>query len=314
MTAPSVEVWSRQTRFSDPGPHTQLLAAAPDDIRGLAATVRNTITHYRAGPPLPQERMSEIDNRWVERILATDQTRHAEPLSVPRPPQERVAGCCRDFTLLTVAALRHRGVPARSRVGFAGYFYDTGFHADHVIVDWWDGDRWVFTDAQLDPAHDWGFDPADMPRMVGDRAPGPFATAAQVWTAYRRGEIDGQNYGVDPDLPLRGGPFLRDYVIMELAHRCGDELLLWDRWGAGSTNPVGQLTDEVGFIDEVAALLLRADEGDEGAEAELVERYAADDRLHPGAEVTCVSPTGVVSSVDLATRTSREVGKIDLSH
>jgi hypothetical protein len=311
MSSPSIDAWSRQTRFSDPGRYDALLAAGPDDIHGLAAMARNTITHYRAGPPLPPERIAEIDNRWVERILATHQARAAQPLTEPRPPTERVAGCCRDFTLLTVAALRQRGVAARSRVGFAAYFYSTGFHADHVIVDWWDGHRWVFTDAQLDPAHDWGFDPADMPRVVGDRKPGPFATAAQVWTAYRRGEIDGQDYGVDPDLPLRGGPFLRDYVIMELAHRRGDELLLWDRWGAGSTNPVGELTDDVGFIDEAAALLLRADDGDEAAEAELAERYARDERLHPGAEVICVSPTGVATSVDLVTRTGKE---IDIPH
>jgi hypothetical protein len=66
------------------------------------------------------------------------------------------------------------------------------------------------------------------------------------------------------------------------------------------------------FIDEVAAP--RADEGGQRAEAELVERSAADDRLHPGAEVTCVSPTVVVASFGQATRASREVGKIDLSH
>ena len=137
-----------------------------------------------------------------------------------------------------------------------------------------------------------------MPRPVGDRAPGPFATAAQIWTAYRRGEIDDQRYGVHMELPFRGAPFIRDYVILELAHRQRDELLLWDRWGAMSTNPVGEIDGDLGLIDEVAALLLAADGGDEAAEAELERRYGQDDRLRPGATVICVSPTnGLLTEV-----------------
>src|SRR5262249_9193454 len=147
--------------------------------------------------------------RWVAKILACDQERLAQPLDVARPEEEHVVGCCRDYTLLTVAALRQHGVPARSRIGFADYFMpEAGFHADHVIVEFWNGRRWVFADAQLDPDGDGGFAPLDMPRLVGDRAPGPFATAAQVWTSYRRGEIDDQAYGVGPELPFRGAPFI----------------------------------------------------------------------------------------------------------
>ncbi|WP_433826732.1 hypothetical protein ACQP2E_32160 [Actinoplanes sp. CA-015351] len=52
---------------------------------------------------------------------------------------------------VSVAALRAHGVPARSRIGFADYF-DEGSHGDHVIVEWFDGSRWVATDTQLDPS------------------------------------------------------------------------------------------------------------------------------------------------------------------
>lgn len=300
MSAPDPR-YANHSRFSDPGRYTEVLRATPAGIRELAAVVRNVIAHYRAsGIDFAPEHLEEINNRWVERILACDQARFPQPLAVPRPYERHVAGCCRDFTLLTVAALREHGVPARSRIGFASYFFpDVGFHADHVIVDYWDGRRWVFADAQLDPGQDWGFDPLDLPREVGDRRPGPFATAAQIWTAYRRGEIDDQRYGVHMELPFRGAPFIRDYVILELAHRRRDELLLWDRWGAMSTNPVGELTGDLGIVDEIAALLLAADDGDGDAEAELERRYAADDRLHPGRTITCVSPVGRMFDVDL---------------
>ena len=207
---------------------------------------------------------------------------------------DRVAGCCRDFTLLTVAALRARGVPARSRVGFAAYFAP-GFHHDHVITEYWNGERWVFADTEIAQRNGpWSeFDPLDLP--LGETA---FETAAQVWTRFRRGELDVDRYGVAPDLPLRGAWFVRNYVIQELAHRQRDELLLWDTWGEMSL----QLDGDLGLIDEIACLLLAADRGEEVAERELAARYAADARLHPGDRVLSYSPCGVTETVDLRLR------------
>jgi Transglutaminase-like superfamily len=290
--------YAQHSRFSDPGRHRDLLAALPAEMPALTAVVRNVLVHYRAaGITFTGDRLAEINNRWVERILDTDQRRFGTALAQPRPLAERVAGCCRDFTLLTVAALREQGVVARSRIGFAAYFRPP-FHDDHVVVEYRAGDRWVFVDAQLDPARPWPFDPRDMPRVVG---PVPanelaFATAAQVWRSIRRGEVDPGQYGVDPSMPhLCGANLVRHYVLMELAHRRRDELLLWDIWG---WSPDGTGVDD-GVIDEVAELLLAADCGDETAEQELAERYAADARLNPGARVWCMSPSGVDEIVEI---------------
>lgn len=290
--------YAHQSRFSDPGQYRDLLAALPANLPDLAAVVRNVLVHYRAaGITFTGDRLAEIDNRWVERILDTDQRRFGSELVAPRPLAERVAGCCRDFTLLTVAALRERGVPARSRVGFAGYFRPP-FHDDHVIVEYWVGDRWVFADAQLDPAQPWPWDPCDMPRVVG---PVPatdlaFATAAQVWRSIRRGEVDPDQYGIDPSMPhFCGANVVRQYVLMELAHRCRDELLLWDIWGWA---PDGTGADD-GLIDEVAQLPLAADAGDDRAEQELADRYATDPQLNPSGRVRCLSPSGLDEMVDI---------------
>jgi hypothetical protein len=165
----------------------------------------------------------------------------------------------------------------------------------------------VFSDAQIGPEPHWGFDPADVPLRVGATPPGkpPFATAAQVWSAYRRGELDVSTYGVAPGLPIAGPWFVRDEVIYEVAHRYRDELLLWDSWGEIGPD----LVNEVELIDEIAALLLAADDGDEVAERELAERYSVDPRLHPGRTVRCHSPTGVESLVDLRARTTVAAGE-----
>ncbi|MEU8019685.1 transglutaminase-like domain-containing protein [Micromonospora parva] len=278
--------------YSAPGRHSGLLDAVATDIPTVAATVRNVIVHYRAGGvELPDDRLGEVNHRWVDRILDTDQSRFPLPLTSARPAAERVAGCCRDHTLLSVAILRQHGIPSRSRVGFASYF-DPGWHHDHVLVEYWDGHRWVWADPELDPAGDWRFDGYDI-----DPGAGLFDSAARVWSAYRAGTIDPDVYGVAPDLPAHGAWFIYDYVLHELAHRQKDELLLWDSFGAMTDD----LADaDLTLADEIAALLLQADDGDEAAEKALADRYATDSRLRPGARVRSFSPvSGAVSTVDL---------------
>ncbi|MGW3787804.1 transglutaminase domain-containing protein [Micromonospora chokoriensis] len=288
----NIDDYRQHSPYSDPGRHAALLDAVPADIASVAASVRNVIVHYRAGGvELPPDRLEEVNCRWVDRILDTDQSRFPLPLAAERPDVERVAGCCRDHTLLSVAVLRQHGIPSRSRVGFASYFVP-GWHHDHVLVEYWDGRRWVWADPELDPAGDWGFDGYDI-----DPKAGLFDSAARVWSAYRAGSIDPDVYGVSPELPIRGDWLIHDYVLIELAHRQKDELLLWDRFGAMTED---LSTADLTLVDEIAALLLAADDGDEAAEKALTDRYAGDARLRPGPQGHSMSPvSGSVSVVDL---------------
>ncbi|MGN6273214.1 MAG: transglutaminase-like domain-containing protein [Protaetiibacter sp.] len=292
-----VERARRHTAYSDPGAWRRRWAVLEPDAGAVAAAAlaRNLVYHYRAdGIDVPLERRGDIDSRWVARILALDAARHPEPLDVPRERAERVAGCCRDFTLLTVSALREQGVAARSRVGFAGYL-DAGYHFDHVVAEVWDGTRWLRVDAQMDPSW-FAFDTCDLPRAGLEG----FATAAEVWRAVRSGDADERTFGVHPESPFAGLSFVFDYVIRDIAHRQGDELLLWDVWGAMR----GDLrVDEVAarWMDDLAALVEAADAGEAAAARELARRYAADDRLHPRGRVVQASPYGLPDvEIDLA--------------
>ena len=273
-----MDLWRRQSPYSDPGRHADRLRPLPDDVDALCAASRNTIVHYRAEfLDLPPARRGEIDSRWLERILDLDRARHPEPLTEPRETTSKVAGCCRDHSLFLVGALRARGVPARTVVGFAGYFAPP-FHHDHVVVEYLDGGRWVRTDPELTP-EGFAFDVRDLPCGAG----APFETAAQAWRGYRAGTLDADAYGVDPSLPFKGADFIGEYVVFQVAHRYGDELLLWDDWGA---------RPGVDELDELAELLERADAGDADAEAALYERYVSDASLHPGRTITRHSPYG----------------------
>lgn len=290
-----VSRWVEHGDVSDPGVYAPILAELPADVGRLCEVLRGVVTHYRAGGVVGVgERWEEIDLRWVESMLALDQRRNERPWGEGgRVP---LVGCCRDFCLLGVAALRARGVPARTRVGFASYL-EEGFGVDHVVIEYWNGRRWVWADPMLDPGGDRGFDVGDLPRGQGVGRD-PFSSAARVWSAYRTGEVDASRFGVSGALApmLAGGWLVRDYVWLELAHRQGVETLLWDGWGVMGAGGDSALTDVV------AGLLLAADAGYAGAERELAERFAGDEGWGPAGRVFCASPSGYRGWVELGSR------------
>lgn len=278
--------WVRHSAYSDPGGSGALLDALPTDLAGVSAAARNVIVHYRgSGEQLPVHSRDDVNSRWLEQILAVDQSRHPQPLDISRPATQRVQGCCRDHTLFCVGALRQQGRSARSRVGFADYL-SAGWHHDHVVVEVHDGQRWRRFDPELEHAGEAVPDPLDL-----DTGPAaPFQTAAEAYRLMRAGEIDPHRYGVGPTSPLRGTWFIEGYVVYEVAHRYGDELLLWDRWGAMPSPGNADAPELTTLFDGVAALLVAADAGDVAAETELELLYRSDPRLHPGAEIEQLSP------------------------
>jgi hypothetical protein len=288
--------YRRHTPYSDPGAFRDRWSVLSGrDAASAAEVARNLLYHYRAdGIEVPIERRGDIDSRWSARILELDARRHPDAVDVPREKADRVAGCCRDYTLLTVSVLRENDVPARGRVGFAGYF-GAEFHYDHVVTEWWDGTRWVRCDAQLEPTW-FPFDTGDLSREGLDG----FTSAAEVWAAIRRGDADPRTFGVFPQSPFSGTAFVFDYVIRDVAQLNGDELLLWDIWGGMRTGD-DVPDDAAAWMDELAALVVSVDAGDAGAAARLAERYAADSRLAPRGRVRQASPYGLPAvEVDLA--------------
>lgn len=272
--------------FSDPGRHAALLEAVPPEVPTVSAVARNLIAHYRfATVPLPESSNADIDALWLSSILDIDQGRHDAPLQASRPEAERVQGCCRDHTLLAIGVFRQHGIPARSRVGFADYLRP-GRRIDHVVAEAWLNDRWVRFDPGLGQPRGRVTDPHDL--EVGAEA--PFLAAAAVWDGHRRHghTVDDLGVRVGP-VELTGAAFVMSWMIMEVAHRFGDELLLWDAWGAMPL-PGRELDPQLG--DDLAHLMRDADRGNRDAERELWTWYRADPRLHPAQRVLQFSPRG----------------------
>ncbi|MEV0676939.1 transglutaminase-like domain-containing protein [Actinosynnema sp. NPDC050436] len=239
---------SHAEHYAAPGPLTGLPAhvvAPTSDPVDLCRPVRALVVQPRDAQALglPAERFEDNQVRpadeLVRRLLALDPA----PLTTARPPDRRVVGTCRHFAVLGCALLRHRGVPARVRCGFATYF-QPGRGVDHWVVEYRDGARWVRVDPEvlggtvLPHAH--------------DLRPDDFLTGGEAWHAYRRGEVDGNLFGVH-GTENWGPSEIRGNAVRDLAALNKVEVLPWDEWGRMAEAYEGRTGEDYDvLLDELA--------------------------------------------------------------
>lgn len=282
------EIYLAQSPVTDPGPYGSWVADLPSDITALRDACSQLVFHYWAGGDfdanhVPQERVAEIDLRYVDEQLALLKQRADKPLSDPREPANRVVGCCRDSAALNVSFLRAHGIPARSRVGFAGYLGE-GWWLDHVVADVWDAEsgRWRRVDADL-PGEwtDAGTgQPLDL-TDVGQR----FLTGAEAWRACRDGSLDAERFAVSPDIQepfLRSWPYLAHNLVLDLAALGSREMILWDEFGLLE----GPVTDELlPLLDELAAAIVAPD-----VDPAVVDAWLQREEFRIGEQIASYSP------------------------
>jgi hypothetical protein len=246
--------WAVQSLVTEPGTAAAAIDRLPSDLGALRAVSQQLVFHCWADGDwaengIAPERISEIDTRYAAAMFARLGELADLPLSAARQPRQRLVGCCRDFTVLFVSMARHKGIPSRARVGFAGYLID-GRLTDHEIAEVWDGsaERWRLVepeidDGHIDPADGAGFDALDVP-------PDRFLTAPRAWQLARSGAIDPERFITAPGLEI--WPWLRHNLVHDLAALNKTEMLLSECWGVDSRTPPGP--GELPVLDELATL------------------------------------------------------------
>ena len=260
MSADETSYYARHGVESDPGDLRPLLDALPKDPAHLVDAVGGLILDRAFASPFgdvfPPGSADDAESRQMSAMLARIVERDASSLAIPRPPAKRLVGACRHAALLACSALRHHGVPARVRVGFADYFVP-GFHDDHWITEYRHGRSWRLMDPELTPVvrrHlGVAFDPCAVPR---DR----FLTAGRAWLDMRRGRIKPATCGVS-SIGIGGPWFVAGSVVRDLAALNKREMLPWDYWGISrDMRPGVPLTDAtLARIDVAAALISEPD-------------------------------------------------------
>ncbi|GAB2798774.1 transglutaminase-like domain-containing protein [Streptomyces daliensis] len=259
-----------QSVQDEPGAMADKLAQLPTGPDELALLVRRLLMHREEtgsfGCALPDSRhRAEAEARCVDGILEIVAGLGGVRPTAPRRPADRFAGTCRDFALLHCALLRHSGTPARVRCGYATYFAP-GFHDDHWVTEYAHPERgWTLCDPQVVPdraekGYELDFDPLDVPRER-------FLVAGEAWRLCRTGAADAATFGVSV-LGLTGLWTVRANVVRDLAALNRAEVLPWDTWGVGDSEPASAPDDEeLTVLDEAARIMA------EGGFADLRELY-----------------------------------------
>ncbi|MBK9601608.1 MAG: transglutaminase domain-containing protein [Anaerolineales bacterium] len=285
---PTLTYFTQQGLISDPGTHVSLFDNLPTSIPDLVKLVQGVTIHVfwaeRYGFKAPPERMAELQLRTMEKRLARTLELDPRPLTESRPIEKKLLGNCRDHSLLLVSMLRHQGIPARARCGFAAYFMPDHFE-DHWVVEYWNAEqnRWVLVDAQLDAlqqdALKISFDVLDVPRDQ-------FIVGGKAWQMCRAGEQDPNKFGI---FDMHGLGFVRGDFVRDVASLNKMELLPWDCWGVILNEQMDDPNDLV-LLDEVAALT-----ANDVPDFEAVRtRYESDPRLHMNGKLLSYVNGGMV--------------------
>jgi hypothetical protein len=258
------------TAMSSPGAQARLLDGLPRDVGAMAAALQGLLIHEHMpdfyGVTLSDRQRLEPHVRGVEQILDRIAAHDPRPIGEARIPAERFACCCRHYTLMLVAMLRHHGIAARARCGFGAYFVKDMF-IDHWVAEYWNEPqrRWVMVDAQMDARQrerfGIDFDPLDVPRQK-------FLVAGDAWKLCRDGKADPKAFGV---LDMFGLWFIASNVIRDVAALNNHEMLPWDVWG-GMTRLDSEL--DMDFIDRLAGL-----SRDPDADSQALSRACEDVRV-----------------------------------
>ncbi|MCL1965294.1 MAG: transglutaminase-like domain-containing protein [Firmicutes bacterium] len=193
--------------YTHAGPYDDYFRSLPDDIAELGRLICSQVIHRvtlkqgntKANESLLYGDMSlfpwyrprcEDDIFLTATAMASELFRLDDSgFTFDRKVENKLVVTCRYVSVLMSSILKAKGIPSRSRSGFAPYF-DENQRGDHWINQYWDDSRsdWVSFDADgfFDGAV-LGFDPYDIP---SDK----FDWAAETWLNIRRNKVNGEKF------------------------------------------------------------------------------------------------------------------------
>lgn len=248
----ALRFYTEQGAWSDP----KDLSHAFDDIEAsvaeVALSVQGLFVHDHFGACLYQEPPKEIGTASRATLPISERLRSLHGINEitlveAREPKRRRVVTCRDFALLTCAILRHHGIPARVRCGFARYFHPPTYE-DHWICQFWSEKTgsWKMVDAQLDEAHiehlDITFDIADIPE-------GEFLFPWAVWEEHRNNLAALESFGHGE---AKGFWFVRVGLARDFLALTKNEVSSWDTWREQTDGDKAASDDALAECDQLA--------------------------------------------------------------
>ncbi len=258
--------------FTYAGAYGEYFRSLPDDLPALGRLVCGQVVHRvtlaqgntRANAGLlygdmeryPWHRMRCEDDLFLTApAMAAELFRLDGRGFVPdRQVEHKLVVTCRYVSVLMGAILKAKGLPARSRAGFAPYFQE-GVSMDHWINQVYSEKegRWVTFDA------DGFYEEGGMPLSQYDMPEGSFDWAAGAYLAVRRGESDGRRFLYADGLGTCGIPALARYLLYDF-HALMNHEITYTFLPAYLDGRLDKITEEeLRELDALAELLVDPD-------------------------------------------------------
>lgn len=127
-----------------------------------------------------------------------------------RAVEHKLVLTCRFVSVLISSIYKSKGIPCRSRAGFAPYF-DPKASMDHWINELWldDEDRWLTFDA------DGFYEGLPVPVTQYDMDPNDFDWSARAWLDIRGGKTDGSRFLYADGLGTNGLRSVGRYLVYD---------------------------------------------------------------------------------------------------
>jgi hypothetical protein len=257
--------------YTFPGCYTDFLKSLPDDISELGALICHQVIHrtvLKNGNTLTNADKKYGDMKkypWFrlkcdDDVLMTASAMIAELLRLDgsglrkeRAVQHKIVVTCRYVSVLMSSILKSKGIPSRSRAGFAPYCLP-GICGDHWINQYWNKKENTWTSLDADGFYEnLKFSQFDIPRNN-------FCWAAKVWLDIRHGKTDGKQF-VYADGKGTNGLKAAIRAIFYDFHSLMNNEISYEFQPSYICNKFERLTEKEFFeIDGLAELLLNPDD------------------------------------------------------
>jgi len=261
-----LDFYTKQGAITDPQEYYYFIEQQPDNVEqiceSISSLVLNDFLYSIHCLQIPDLCSGDVNIRSIKEKL-TEINQRAQCNEFKKENDSHSLGNCRDISLILCAILRHKGIPARLRSGFATFFNPMK-KFDHWICEYWNEEK-----CNWDRIDGWMYQikkfrdklPDEYAKGFSDLGLNPlwldskfFITGAEAWKKCRNGEDEFKNYGTYQE-GLEGEWFVRDNMIRDLFCMIKTEPLPWDCWGImGKQN---HSIDEIEYmlLDNTASVL-----------------------------------------------------------
>lgn len=269
--------YQKTSLFTDLGFYTNFAKNLPDDIETLCSLLRNQLIHpfdlkdeeernnsnsfYGDMTKIPRTSLIYENDLFPTAIAMMAELLRRNPnFTIERKIEDKLHVCCRETSILLVAILKVKGIPARARCGFTHAVSETDGAGDHWIVEYYNelSKEWVLVDPTM--AYDQEtLDYFEIDYSLIDMPRDKFIFAADAYLGLRNGKYKKEDIYAFSNPKTFGLKAAINELFYDFHSLMNNEILFCQSPKYLNDNNYELSIEEYTELDELAKLMLNPD-------------------------------------------------------